>query len=187
MTVSRETRDRLDIFAECLKRWNGTINLVSFRDDADLWARHIDHGIAVGCCLEEWPGDVADLGSGAGIPGLVAAITSGRHISLIESDRRKCAFLIEAARLTHANVTVVPARVEQAALTSLAVVMARALAPLDRLLALAAPLLRPDGVCLLLKGSAVQDELAAAERVFSFSHRTLSPGLLCISDVRSLA
>ena len=130
---------------------------------------------------------MADLGSGAGIPGLVAAITSGRHVSLIEADRRKCAFLVEAARLTQASVTVVPARVEQAGLMSQAVAMARALAPLDRLLALAAPLLRPDGVCLLLKGSGMQEELAAAQRVFSFTHRTLSPGLFCIGDIRSLA
>lgn len=113
-----------------------------------------------------------DLGSGAGFPGLVLAIATGVHFHLVESDRRKAAFLAEAARAASAPATVHTARIEHATLPKVHVITARALAPLTRLLAYTNPHLHPDGVALFLKGEHVEAELAeAAAEGWRFSHQ----------------
>lgn len=167
--VSRETEEQLARYLECLRRWNPTINLMSARDVSEGWSRHIADGLVIASLLAERPGTVADLGSGAGIPGLVAAIVTGRVITLVESDRRKAAFLVEAARVSDAAVIVKSVRVEQSGLANLAVVTARALAPLTRLLALTRPLLEPGGCAYFIKGTDADKEILDAQRHFDFA------------------
>jgi 16S rRNA (guanine527-N7)-methyltransferase len=120
---------------------------------------------------------LADLGSGAGLPGLVLAILTGLPAHLVERDRRKAAFLREAVRATAAPATVHPA--DAATLSPLAVdlVTARAVAPLPDLLPLVARHLTPGGAALLPKGVAADAELTAAAplwtmRVERFPSRT---------------
>ncbi len=103
-----------------------------------------------------------DLGSGAGFPGLILALATGVPFDLIEADQRKAAFLREAARITGAPVHVHAVRIEAADLPPAPLITARALAPLPKLLGLAAPLLAPGGQCLFLKGADVQTELTHA-------------------------
>ncbi len=167
--VSRETLARLQCYVACLQRWNTTINLVSAGDLGEIWDRHVADGIAMATLLPDRPGLVTDLGSGAGIPGMVAAIITGRTITLVESDRRKAAFLVEAAREVGAPVTILPTRAEKCGVRGQAVVMARALAPLHRLLAYCTPLLDPDGCGLFLKGHDSEAEIAQARQSFSFN------------------
>ena len=117
-----------------------------------------------------------DLGSGAGFPGLVLAIMAkGEGLMLethlVESDQRKCAFLIEVARATNVaeSLRVHPKRAEALAREGKIkadLVTARALAPLAELLELAAPFLKPRGECLFLKGERVDDELISAARAW---------------------
>jgi 16S rRNA (guanine527-N7)-methyltransferase len=170
--VSRDTLDRLRRYVALLLRWNATINLIGRADAADpdfVWDRHIADCLRL---LPLVPGDVTaatDLGSGAGLPGLVLAIAAGVPFALIEADRRKAAFLIEAARVTEAPVTIHCARIEAApfAPTFIApapLVTARALAPLPRLLDYAHPLLAPGGICLFPKGPSAAAEIADAKR-----------------------
>ncbi|WP_135468314.1 16S rRNA (guanine(527)-N(7))-methyltransferase RsmG [Crenalkalicoccus roseus] len=165
LTVSRETEARLREFLALLRRWNLRINLVADRDETALWRRHVLDSLQLVPLLPEGAGPIVDLGSGAGFPGLVLAMVTGRPTHLIESDRRKAAFLGEAARsLGLGVVTVHPHRIEAAAPPPAAVVTARALAPLPELLRYAHPLLAPGGVALFPKGRRVQEELTAAVR-----------------------
>lgn len=143
-------------------RWNATINLVSRRDVAHLWDRHIADSIQLSTFAHLWPPRAIDLGSGGGFPGLVLSIAYGLEVDLIEEDQRKCAFLREAARLTGAPARVHAVRIEAAEIEPAPLITARALAPLDRLLALAAPLLAPGGECWFLKGREAEAEIAAA-------------------------
>jgi 16S rRNA (guanine527-N7)-methyltransferase len=99
----------------------------------------------------------------------VLAIATGVHFDLIESDRRKAAFLRTAVLETGAPVTVHNRRIEDASVPAAALVTARALAPLPRLLPLAARFLAADGICLFLKGTTVGDELAAVEKDWAFT------------------
>lgn len=181
LSIPPDTRDRLLAFEALLRRWNAKINLVSRAGAADLWQRHIIDSVQLGTLLPP-PGmadpGLTDLGSGAGFPGLVLAITTGRHVALVESDQRKAAFLREAIRTTGANATVHASRIETLDLPPAAAVTARALAPLPHLLSLAYPKLAPGGSCLFPKGETVNDELTAAangwqmrvERFASLTH-----------------
>lgn len=141
--------------------WNTRINLVSTAPEEELWQRHVLDGWQLLPLLP--PGPLADLGSGAGLPGIIIAIGRNEETHLVESDRRKSAFLMEAARILGLDhVRVHPARIETARLPKMQVVTARALAPLRDLLAHAAQILAPDGIAVFPKGRNVEAELTAA-------------------------
>ena len=183
--------DRLRRFAGLLLRWNATLNLIAARDAGGVWERHIADSLQLVPLMPAGVTRAVDLGTGGGFPGLVLAIATGVAFDLIESDQRKAAFLRTAVLETGASATVHCCRIEDAALPPAAVVTARALAPLPRLLPLAAPLLTPDGVCLLLKGAKVEAELAAADRDWTMVVRrvpsqTSSEGVvLRVSELRA--
>lgn len=169
---------RLARHLEILRSWQPRINLVGGGTLDDPWRRHcLDSAQLLSLLPPDRP-VVADLGSGAGFPGLVLAIASDADVTLVDSDTRKCAFLREAARATATSIRIENRRIETLPRRFADVVTARALAPLPRLLALAAPLLRPGGTALFLKGSGVEGELTAAaetwtmrvERMQSISH-----------------
>jgi 16S rRNA (guanine527-N7)-methyltransferase len=176
--------DRLRIYADTLALWQTKINLVSPATLGDTWHRHFADSAQLLALVPEDAGHWVDLGAGAGFPGLVVAILLADRpaprprLTLIESDQRKAAFLGEVIRRTHLaaaiSVDILCTRIETAAtrgmLASADVVSARALAPLDKLIGLALPLLKPSGLCLFLKGRGVEDELATARRSFAFAY-----------------
>ncbi|WP_242511896.1 16S rRNA (guanine(527)-N(7))-methyltransferase RsmG [Rhodobaculum claviforme] len=159
--------NRLNTFVELLRTWNSKINLVSPATLNDVWTRHIDDSLQL---VDFAPGTASrwvDLGSGAGFPGLVVAIAAAESrpslkITLIESDQRKAAFLVTAARACGVDVAVVADRVESTRPQNADVVSARALAPLTRLLGLAERHLAASGVALFLKGGQSEAEIATA-------------------------
>jgi 16S rRNA (guanine527-N7)-methyltransferase len=156
------TEQRLHQFADLVARWSAKINLVSKHDVLLLWERHVQDSLRL---VEHIPANTPfaiDLGSGAGFPGMVLAIATGLPFTLIESDKRKAAFLMDAARECAAPVKVLAVRIEDAKTPPAPLITARALAPLDKLLGLAAPHLAPDGICLFPKGKNLDSELAAA-------------------------
>ncbi len=186
--VSRETFERLTVFATLLARWNSRINLVAAGDLDQLWTRHIADSLQLMPDLTAGAAFV-DLGSGGGFPGLVLAVATGNPATLIESDVRKASFLREAARATGADATVLAHRIEQVELAPVRFVTARALAPLPQLLDWASRFLAPDGTCLFLKGRRVEVELTTAlaewhMTVFRRPSRTDSDGIVIkLSDI----
>jgi len=161
--VSRETEALLRDYLGLLQHWNARINLVATADPETLWQRHVVDSAQLAPLIPENTANLMDLGSGAGFPGLVLAVLTGRETHLVESDRRKCAFLAEAARvLGLRNVTIHPSRIEAAGLPPTSLVTARALAPLPELLGHAHRLLAPGGTALFPKGRNAAEELTAA-------------------------
>jgi 16S rRNA (guanine527-N7)-methyltransferase len=168
--VSRETLARLDAFATMLTRWQRAVQLVANADLPKLWTRHITDSlqlVALAPQAKVW----ADLGSGGGFPGLVIALAFGDRgrgfVHLVESDQRKAAFLRAAIRLTNAPAKVHAVRVESVAKRLAAevdVVTARALAPLPRLLDLAAPFFASGVPALFPKGQDVDNELTESTK-----------------------
>ncbi|MBL8710991.1 MAG: 16S rRNA (guanine(527)-N(7))-methyltransferase RsmG [Rhodospirillaceae bacterium] len=176
--VSRETLAALEIHAGLLRKWQAKINLVAKDSLQDLWRRHFLDSAQLLPLLPPGNDPITDLGSGAGFPGLVLAIMSGRAVHLVDSDQRKGAFLLEVARQTGVldRVRIHTARIEAAAWPA-PIVTARALASLDQLLAWAEPYLTPGTTCLFLKGARAEDELTAAERSWTMAierHRSLT-------------
>lgn len=176
LEVSRETLARLERYADLLRKWTRAINLVGPATVADLWRRHILDSAQLLPLLPASPEGrrrrVADLGSGAGFPGLVLAILGCGEIHLVESDRRKAQFLREVSRETAAEATVHVVRIEELSPLCADCVTARALAPLDRLIDYARPHLAPGGVLLFLKGAEATAELTAARERWSMDCET---------------
>jgi 16S rRNA (guanine(527)-N(7))-methyltransferase RsmG len=161
--VSRETEAKLRGYLALLIRWNSRINLVAGNDPDTLWRRHVLDSLQLLPLLPEIEGPLVDIGSGAGFPGLMLATVTGRPTHLVESDRRKAAFLTEASRvLGLAGIIIHPSRIEATILPQAAILTARALAPLADLLPHARRLLQPGGVALFPKGRTADQELTAA-------------------------
>ena len=174
--VSRETMARLTIFSDLLLQWNRTINLISRRDEPNIWERHIPDALGLAPLIPPTIAHAIDLGSGAGFPGLVLAIATGIRFDLVESDQRKAAFLREAGRHTGAEVTVHATRIEVVNLPRAPLITARALAPLPVLLGWAQRLLLSDGICIFPKGRGADTEFAAAQRDWSM-HVKVAPSI----------
>ena len=166
--VSRETRDRLSVYADLLRRWQRRINLVGDSTMADLWCRHMLDSVQLTKFIPDTAAVITDLGSGAGFPGLVIAIALDRDVDLIESNGRKCAFLQEVARETGAPAKVHHGRIQDIEPWPSGVITARALAPVTKLLELALPFLElasgEDPFCLFLKGAHGEEELTEAAK-----------------------
>lgn len=161
--VSRETLDRLRAYAELLAKWNARINLVGRESEPDLWRRHMLDSAQLLQLIPKDARSVADIGAGAGLPGLILSVlNTSAQIHLIESDRRKAAFLREAIRLIQSTAIVHELRVDEVNLPAQDVVVARACAPLDRLLEMAEKLISIHTVCLFPKGTRAEQELTAA-------------------------
>jgi 16S rRNA (guanine527-N7)-methyltransferase len=172
--VSRETMVALGRYAALLIRWQRRINLVAESTIADLWWRHFADSAQLAALM---PGDarvIADVGSGAGFPGLVIALMRPMfHVKLIESNAKKAAFLrAVVARAGARNVAIRRERVECITGWTADVIVARACAPLPRLLALTDSIRRPDTVCRFLKGADAQVELTAAEEGWKMAAET---------------
>jgi 16S rRNA (guanine527-N7)-methyltransferase len=130
-----------------------------------IWERHLLNSAVVAELVPE-PSSLVDLGSGAGLPGIVLAmVLRDSEVVLLEPSLRRATFLEECvAELGLANARVVRARAEQmAGELAVDVVTARAVAPLDRLAALAVGLLRPGGIVLAVKGVKAMAEVRDAK------------------------
>jgi 16S rRNA (guanine527-N7)-methyltransferase len=194
MTVSRETSERLEIYASMLQRWNPHINLVASSTLNDLEARHIKDSLQLTHLASPEGGVWADLGSGGGLPGLIIAIAfAGRANTfvLVESDQRKAAFLRAVVRETElTKVTVLSQRIEAVQPLNAEYVSARALAPLGELMAYLDLHLAPSGKAFLMKGRQWRTEVEEAAKAWSFdytahpSHTQDGAAILEISGVK---
>lgn len=178
--VSRESLPRLEAYVDLLVRWQSRINLIGPATVGDIWHRHMADSLQL---LEHVPQDaetVLDLGSGAGLPGVVLALARpagyGFTVHLIESNAKKCAFLSEVIRQTGAPAKVHNARIESLDSDALqagkSVVTARALAPLCELLDYARKPLENGAIGLFLKGRDIDRELTEAAKYWKVAaHR----------------
>ncbi|WP_242500419.1 16S rRNA (guanine(527)-N(7))-methyltransferase RsmG [Tropicimonas sp. IMCC6043] len=171
--VSRETLDRLKAHLSLLRKWNAAINLVAPSTLAEGWDRHIIDSAQVFSCAPQHEGHWIDIGSGGGFPGLVCAIIAkerapGLEFSFVESDKRKAAFLSTAVQALDIEARVLPSRIETLPSQNADIVTARALAPLSKLLGLAAPHLAPAGTCIFPKGERHAEELSEARPHWRF-------------------
>jgi 16S rRNA (guanine527-N7)-methyltransferase len=162
--------DQARRYAELLATDGVTRGLIGPRETERLWDRHLINCAVVAELLPE-RGVLVDIGSGAGLPGVVLAmLRPSLEVILLEPLLRRSVFLEECvAELGLSNATVVRARAEEKAAAHIRadVATARAVAPLGRLVGWAAPLLRPGGELLAIKGQTAADEIEAARPVLS--------------------
>ena len=160
--------DRLDVarqYTADLARRGEELGLIGPLELPRLWTRHIINCALVAPLLR--PGVTGDVGSGAGLPGLVLAIARPDvQLVLIEPMERRVEWLMsESADLGLDNVTVIRARAEEAPQENLDQVTARAVTALSKLIPVTAPLLRRGGEMIFMKGARVDEEIEAAQKV----------------------
>jgi len=176
--VSRETIARLGAYAATLRKWQPRINLIGGGTIDSIWQRHFADSAQIVRHLRSDARRLVDLGSGAGFPGLVVKVLRPDiHVTLVEADQRKVAFLRAAAIASGVRVDVVPRRIESLAVDPLRpaadVVSARALAPLPALLALAAGWIDDEPQFLFLKGKDFERELISAAKYWTMNVRKI--------------
>ncbi|MDP4991498.1 MAG: 16S rRNA (guanine(527)-N(7))-methyltransferase RsmG [Marivita lacus] len=172
MNVSRETKERLDIYLELLRKWSPKINLVSQESLKDAGNRHFDDSLQVASLCPKDAKSWVDLGSGGGFPGAVVAIALGDRdidITLIEGDQRKATFLRTVSRETKTPFAVIAERIENVPPMKSDIISARALAPLEELLGFAEQHLAPTGVAFFMKGESWRTEVDAAQKKWRFA------------------
>lgn len=160
------SRKELEIYEHLLLRWQPRINLVGRSTLEEIWTRHFLDSVQLAGFAgldRRW----ADLGSGAGFPGLVIALLQQKRVvgemHLIESDKRKAAFLREVSRETGAKAHIHNARCEDV-LSEIQpeVVVSRAMTDIGQLIAYAQPFVEKGGVGLFPKGRDIVSELTKA-------------------------
>jgi 16S rRNA (guanine527-N7)-methyltransferase len=165
--LDRALAEPLLAYLALLLRWNAAYNLTAIRDPREMVAKHLLDSLAMHGAtapLAAAGGRLADLGTGAGFPGIPLAIAQpGLQVALVESSGKKARFLREAIRtLGLGNATAVESRIEAYdAPAAFDAITARALATLPLILALGGHLLKPGGVLLAMKGVVPADEIAA--------------------------
>jgi 16S rRNA (guanine527-N7)-methyltransferase len=160
--MPNEALDRLKIYVRMLGEWQKTINLVSPTTLPEIWERHILDSAQIWPVIQNLSvgSSIVDLGSGGGLPALVLAMMGAEHVTMVESDARKCVFLREVSRETSlTNVTVVNKRIEVANDIKAPIVTARALAPLLQLVGWARPFIEANGTMIFSKGQNYQAEI----------------------------
>ncbi len=176
--VSRETLERFEVYLTLLRHWQTMLNLVAPSTLDQLWLRHFADSNQIfdlKPSAERW----VDFGSGGGFPGLIVAIRlcelQRGSIVLIESDKRKCAFLREVIRETQARGEVIAGRIEQVVpniQTKFDVITARALAPVEQLLKYSKDLMLGGASGLFLKGKDLHRELTEVKHLDKYYYKT---------------
>jgi 16S rRNA (guanine527-N7)-methyltransferase len=177
--------DRMEVaraFTRDLAQYGEELGLIGPLEAERLWSRHVVNCVLMAPLLR--PSRVGDVGSGAGLPGLVLAIARpDAHLVLIEPMERRTDWLTaESERLGLDNVTVLRGRAEDIRPEPLLdQVTARAVSALSKLVPLCAPLLKPGGEMLFMKGARVGDEVVAAEKALRKA-RIREPEVLVLGE-----
>jgi 16S rRNA (guanine527-N7)-methyltransferase len=191
--VSRETLQRLKLYASLLADWNAIHNLVSAGSLADVWRRHFLDSAQLAALIPATAKSLVDLGSGAGFPGLVLAEMlrdrDGLRTVLYEATGKKCSFLEEISNRLGLKAEIRQSRIENAEDEPFDIVTARALAPLPKLLPYAQRFWKKGTIGLFLKGQNIGSELTEAHKSWKMKirqHPSISDPSGVILEVREL-
>ena len=169
-SASREALEKLDRYVEILVEWNQKFNLVAPSTLPHIWSRHFLDSAQLLPLIKSYSPNLslADLGSGAGFPGLILNILGIAKTHLIESTGKKADFLQTVISELKLDAIVHKCRIEDLEEFRVDIITARALAPLKELLPLVAPLIHKNSLCLFLKGKTVDLELTEAKKYWMF-------------------
>jgi 16S rRNA (guanine527-N7)-methyltransferase len=165
--VSHETLLALKEYASILIKWNKKISLISNNDLDNIWERHILDSLQLLKFIES-DDHVVDVGSGAGLPGIILSLIGIKHVTLIESDARKAAFLLQVSTLSKNRIEILNARVENLSLEC-DILTSRGFASIKNTL----DLCKCIGVkkkILLMKGEQAIEEINEAKKLWHFRH-----------------
>lgn len=167
--VSREVYGDLIHFKELLLKWNNSINLISSNDILYLDERHINDSLQLLKFIPEKNISILDLGSGGGFPGIILSIAGVEKTTLVESDSRKAAFLLQASKISSSQINIINDRIENIDNFLCNIVTSRAFKDLDTIFRYTRNFTFDK--LLLLKGETYSKEIEVAEKRWLFNVR----------------
>lgn len=164
--------EKIDRYIKLLLEWNNKINLIGKSTIDDIYNRHIkDSTQLLKFFTEEEINKktFADLGTGAGIPGIILSLSGIKNITLIEKSIQKCNFLREASKLSDNNIRILNKDIYKIKTLKFDIIVSRALANLTELLDMSIGLVKPTSKCYFLKGRKYLEELEEAKKHYNFN------------------
>jgi len=176
LEISCEQEAALSSYVSLLLKWNKAHNLIGKRTEKEIWERHILDCAQLVKYIPDNTKTITDLGSGAGLPGIILAILNPNiEIHLVESNSKKAAFLREFCQKTQlSNVRLHNQRVENLNSLESDIITARAFAKIDEILKISQHFLHKNSVLILLKGISLDEELKQAAENWRFEKEVFS-------------
>lgn len=166
-----KTQESLNFYINFLLDYNNKINLIGRSTVEDIWNRHIMDSLQILKLIDNLNIKVADLGSGAGLPGIPLSISGIKEVHLFEKSPRKCEFLEQAKRFSDNKIIVRNENLNDTIDESFDLIVSRALANLSLLLKFSESLVHKGGKLIFLKGKKIHEEIAEAEKEWNFRYK----------------
>ncbi len=163
LNVSRETMLGFDVYLKLLSEWQKKLNLVGLSTLSDPWERHILDCGQLAKFINKKDEKIFDIGSGAGLPGIILGIMGYKNMVLVESDFKKTVFIIEALRKCKVHAFVENKRVESLDTMFGHTIVSRAFAPIDKTLFLLCGAISRKTKIFFLKGRSANKEVKNAK------------------------
>lgn len=167
--VSREAKEVLVRYQDLILKWNKAINLISKSSEEIIWQRHIIDSLQL-CTYIDENDKVMDIGSGAGLPGIVLSIGGIKNITLVESDERKMAFLRQAIKLSTNKIDLFQEKITSTFEGECDILTCRGFASLKEILEITKNITIKKKI-LLLKGENYNQEITEAKKHWLFNVR----------------
>ena len=164
LNVSRETIDRFDIYLRLLTNWQKNLNLVGSSTLVDPWRRHILDCAQLSGHIENINQEIVDVGSGAGMPGVILSILGYKNVLMVESDYKKTVFITEALRVCNIKARVSNSRIEKIKTLDGKTVVSRAFAPIEKTFNLLGGKIGKETRFVFLKGKNAKKEIVESEK-----------------------
>ena len=179
LDVSRETMDKFDKYLKWLKNWQRNLNLVGSSTLDDPWRRHILDSGQITKYIKNKNDPIIDVGSGAGLPGVILSIMGCKNIVMVESDYKKAVFIIEALRVCGSEAEVLNERIEKIESIDGKTLTFRAFAPIEKVFNLIGNKIKKETRLVFLKGKTAMEEVRnskiAWEKLKKKNNYTISP------------
>lgn len=188
--VSHETYLNLYNYVDLLKSENQSLNLIGSSTEEIIWERHIIDSMQLMNFIDNKDSILFDVGSGAGLPGVILSIAGLKHVYLVESKKKKISFLQKASCLSPNKITIVHDRIENVEPVENIIFTCRAFAPLTKIFTLCEQHLEKAKLIILPKGENYMDEIKSAKKQWNFNfseHKTVTSDkskILLINDIK---
>ena len=166
LNVSRETMDKFDKYLNWLKNWQKKLNLVGSSTLNDPWRRHILDSGQITKYIKDKNEPIIDVGSGAGLPGVILSIMGHKNIVMVDSDYKKTVFIIEALRVCDTKAKVLNERIEKLDHINGKTLTFRAFAPIEKVFTLLGDKIQKETSLVFLKGKTAMEEVKNSKKVW---------------------
>jgi 16S rRNA (guanine527-N7)-methyltransferase len=185
--VPHETWQKFLEYESLLLKWNKNINLISKNSIPDLWNRHILDSAQLINFIDNKSMLLLDVGSGAGLPGIILSILGMQKVILVDSDQRKCSFLSEVKRILGLDIEVINDRVESIENVKVDIITARGFASLNEIFKSVQNIHYKR--MLVLKGESTKNEIIKAQLYWNFAcikHISKTHGGSYVLDIKDI-